>query len=220
MKYIFALALCFSLAVLPALGLEGFPKTIVDSANRTVIINEPVERIVPMVTWSYEPVWLLGAQNKVAGVTIDAKDSEYPWLNGMNEKPAIGTYKELDYEKIADIHPQVIIVLSKLMASKKVDEEKLRSLGISVVVLDFNNQETFDTEFRTLAKILEKDEEAEEFLSWKNGHLNQIKEKVKRIDPIVRVYGEWTYSPWLTSAAGSSGLHEHNNYVGRRKYSR
>lgn len=36
-KCTLALALCLSLAVLPALGSEGFPKTIVDSANRAVI---------------------------------------------------------------------------------------------------------------------------------------------------------------------------------------
>ncbi len=55
-KCALALVLCLSLAMLPALGSNGFPKTIVDSANRTLVIDEPVERIVPMVAWSYEPL--------------------------------------------------------------------------------------------------------------------------------------------------------------------
>lgn len=202
-----ALMLCIELLILPALGADGYPYTIVDSANRTVTIDEPVERIIPMVTWSYEPIWLLGAQDTVIGVTTDAKDLEYTWLDGMNEKPIIGTYKELDYEKVADLHPQMIIILSKVLAAKRVDEEKLKSLGVSIIVLDFNNQETFDSEFRILAKILQKDERAEEFLSWKNDHLDQIMEKIKGIEPKIRVYGEWSYSPWLTSTADSSGLH-------------
>ncbi len=185
---------------------DHYPITIVDSANRTVTIYKPVDSIIPMVTWSYEPVWLLGAQDKVVGVTTDAQDTEYPWFDGIEDKPAIGTYKELDYEKVADLHPQLLIVGPALIV-KRVDVEKLESLGISVVALSFNNQETFDTEFRTLAKILEEDELAEDFLSWKNGHLDQIKENVLGIDRKVRVYGEWTYSQWCTSVAGSSGLH-------------
>gem|GEM_PF-6429653 len=39
-NYALTLVLCLSLAILPALGTEGFPKTIVDSANRTLILRE------------------------------------------------------------------------------------------------------------------------------------------------------------------------------------
>lgn len=34
-----ALVLCLSLAILPALGSDGFPKNITDSANRTLTID-------------------------------------------------------------------------------------------------------------------------------------------------------------------------------------
>ena len=66
MKRIFlalALMLCSSLAVLPAIGADGYPRTIVDSSNRTIIIDKQVKRVVPIVAWSYEPLYILGAQD-------------------------------------------------------------------------------------------------------------------------------------------------------------
>lgn len=63
LKCVLALVLCLSMVILPALGTDGFPKTIVDSANKTVTIDKPVERIVPIVAWSYEPIYILKAQD-------------------------------------------------------------------------------------------------------------------------------------------------------------
>ena len=48
----------FSMSLVCA-GEDGYPKTIVDSANRTVTIDKQVSKIVPLVTWSYEPIYIL-----------------------------------------------------------------------------------------------------------------------------------------------------------------
>lgn len=153
MKRIFlalALVLCFSLAVLPAIGADGYPRTIVDSSNRTIIIDKQVERVVPIVAWSYEPLYILGAQDKIVGVEKGSQ-IQYSYLPGIVDKPVIGTYKEPDYEKIIELKPDAVIVQTKYV--KQVDE-KLSPLGIKVVCLPFNQQNSFNQELTKLAEML------------------------------------------------------------------
>ena len=201
MKRIFlavALMLCFSLAVFPAIGAEGYPKTIVDSSNRTLIIDKPVERVVPIVAWSYEPLYILGAQDKIVGVEKGSQE-QYSYLPGIVDKPVIGTYKEPDYEKIIELKPDAVIVQPKYV--KQVDE-KLSPLGIKVVCLPLNQQDSFNLEFTTLAEMLGQAEvkRAAEFISWKQSTLDALRQDVKGIDTKARVYGEWSDTPWYTGS--------------------
>ena len=204
-NYALTLVLCLSLAILPALGTEGFPKTIVDSANRTLIIDEPVERIVPMVAWSYEPLYILGAHEKIIGAEKGSKD-QYSYLTGMADKPVIGTYKELDYEKVIELKPDLVIVQPKFITEV---DQKLSPLGINVVCLPFNQLDMFDKELKTLAEMLGPEEEAraEEFIAWKQGSLDALQSKVEGRDAKVKVYGEWSDTPWYTGSK-LSGMDE------------
>jgi iron complex transport system substrate-binding protein len=92
---------------------EKYPISITDSANRTVTIYKPVEGIVLLNTYSYEPLYILGLKDKLVGVTSSAK-SLYPWLNGMKEKPEVGTYLEFDYERMVELKPDLIIASAKV----------------------------------------------------------------------------------------------------------
>jgi iron complex transport system substrate-binding protein len=206
---------CLSLALLPVLCADSYPKAIVDSANRTVIIDEPVETIVPMVSWSYEPVYILGAGDKVVGVTSDSK-SEYPWLGSPNllTKPSVGTYKELDYEMIVSLNPDLVIA----GISKAQDiGDKLEPYGIKVIGLQFANMDMFPVELRTLAEALGEDEmtKAEEFLAWRQDKIDLLKEQTDKISPDekVRVYGEANPRSWLTACNGT-GLNGLINLAG------
>ncbi len=180
-----------------------YPRQITDSADRTVTIYKPVERIILQPTASYEPVWVIGAQDKVVGVTTTAlKEEDYSWLPGIQDKPPVGAYKELDYEKIMELEPDIVIS-SKSKAEET--SEKLEPAGITVVALNFVEIEKFDSELKILAKILGKDEKAEEFISWRQNHFDLIKERTEGIEPKVRVYVEYPGTLWGTGGEGSSG---------------
>ena len=179
--------------------------TVVDSADRIVTVNMPVERIIPQPTSSYEPVWVIGAQDKVVGVTSTAqKEDGYSWLPGIQDKPPVGIYRELDYEKIMELEPNIVIV-SKKTATTGVMEEKLAPAGITVVGVNFVELKKFDNNLKILAKIVGKDEKAEEFISWRQNHLDLIKERTEGIEPKVRVYVEYSDTLWGTSGKGSCG---------------
>jgi iron complex transport system substrate-binding protein len=200
MKCAVALTLCLLLASLPALGTEDFPKTIIDSANRTVIIDKPLERIVPFSTWSYEPLYVLGLGDKIVGVTSSAKNL-YPYLDGMDSKPEVGTYKEYDYEKILEQRPDLIIASARAVGTL---EEKLP--GVKVVVLNLNDPSTFEREFKTLADMTESSERAKEYITWRQTKLDLLKEGTSRLKPEEKksVYCEYAEWPLHTGGNGSS----------------
>jgi iron complex transport system substrate-binding protein len=178
--------------------------TIIDSADRIVTVKKPVERIIPMVTRSYEPFYILGMQDKIIGVTTQSQQY-YSWLPEVQTKPVIGTYQELDYEKVVELNPQVVFGDPRWADEA---EKKLSPIGITLVALNFNRQKEFDPELKILAKILGGDEKAEEFLSWKQSHLDWIKEKTNGLESHVRVYATWTDTEPTWTGTEDSGMNE------------
>jgi len=178
---------------------EKYPISITDSANRTVMIYKPVEGIVLLNTYSYEPLYILGLENKLVGVTSSAK-SLYPWLNGMAEKPEVGTYLEFDYERMVELKPDLIIASAKVA-----NDLEAKVPGAKVAVLRFVNQSLFEKELKTIAEITGCKERCEEYLAWRQDKLDLLKTKVDGLDPEAetRVYCEWAEWPLHSGGKGS-----------------
>jgi len=184
---------------------EKYPIEITDSANKTVTVYKPIKRIVTQNTNGYPPVFILGAQDKIAAITTTAREV-YSWLPGMEEKPEVGKYDDLDYEKIISSKPDVVFT-----ARDRPDiKEKLEPANIMVISLPFAEIGKFDQELRTLSRLLEKTEEAEEFISWQDNYLNQIEEKTGKLDQKIQVFlgsGGSRSDPWNSHTIGS-GMHD------------
>lgn len=179
---------------------EKYPITITDSDNRTVTIYKPVKKLISQVTWAYEPIFILEAQDRISAITSNAQRI-YSFIPGISEKPLIGTYREVDYEKVVENQPDLYIVGSN---KTLVDLEKnLGHLGTSVAVLRFAEINRFEREFGALAQLLEKDKKAEEYLSWWQGHLDQISERLEKNEKALRVYNEYSDTPWGTGSKTS-----------------
>ena len=99
-----ALLFCLFLSTWAVQAAEdtGYPKTIVDSAGREVIIKMPVERIIVQSGYSAEAVEALGAANKIIGVTdtIHKRSEIYPLLK---DKQVVGTWNSFDFEMIGEL---------------------------------------------------------------------------------------------------------------------
>jgi len=142
---------------------EKYPINITDSANRTVTIYKPVKRMIIQVTTGYLPAFILNAKDQIVAVTAEAQH-DYLWIPGMEDKPTVGGYKELDLEKIISSKPDII-----LTSKDRPDlREKLEPANITVIALKFAETGKFEQEFRCLSKLLEKEERAEEFILWRN----------------------------------------------------
>jgi len=181
----------------------GEPKTIVDSADRTVTIYRPVERIVVPSQYALQTMRSLKLEkDKIVGVDDSiAKEDEF--FSKFSRLPSVGKWT-LDYEAILSLNPDLMITW---MPSKAAEyAEKLP--GIPVVGLYCYKPSNYVEEIRKLGYILDKEEEADEFVDFYQDGMDTIKEIVEEIpeEDKPEVYIEW-YGPYETCGEGS-GFHE------------
>lgn len=170
--------------------------TITDYRGREVTLTCPVENIVLLQHHAAWAIRLFGAQDKVVGIAKQLRRGPY---RKLADKPVAGWWMKPNYEKIAKLHPDLVITFwpnpSEKIAEKM--ERKLNPFGIKVIFLRFTGMRT--SQFEKLAKILGKEEKAGEFLEWRGKKLDLVEEGLKRITENVRVYNEPDMrGPWWT----------------------
>ncbi|RLA94597.1 MAG: hypothetical protein DRG69_04980 [Deltaproteobacteria bacterium] len=190
---------------------DGKPKTIVDSADRTVTIYRPVERVV-IAYWVDAAITLkaLKAEDTVVGVTQAIKN-EPILVPELSKLPSVGLGPipdALDYEKILELEPDVVFTGGTSLNPTAYMEiaEKIHSLDpdIAVLVFTFCDPALYIEEVRKAGYIFEREEEAEELIDFIEGHLNTIEERVSDIDPDNRtkVYFEFFFDFYTGGEGG------------------
>ncbi len=197
-----SLAIIFIFISQGASALEGstYPKNIMDSANRSVSIPLPIQRIIVLNSDAAEAVVTLGAGDKIVGIT-QATLQRSSHLPGLENKQVIGSSQmggEADYELIAEIAAQgnnssdLLVIgfggLGKDYGAQAV-EERLSPFGIVNVGLDFYQPENLSREMTVLGEILEREEEARSYLEWREEKIRIIENAVSELSP-ARVYVE------------------------------
>ncbi len=160
---------------------QGYPRTIVDTANRTVTITEPVTRIVVLSSDGARAVRILGAEDKVVGISDTIK--KFPFhFPVMNQKPVVGTWKEVDWEAVAKLEPDLVIAPATGSINVNLTAEKLEPFGITVVGLYLYVEEDYDQIFDELEKLsilLEREEEAARYIAWHDDLETRIQDFVE-----------------------------------------
>jgi iron complex transport system substrate-binding protein len=172
--------------------------TIVDGCDRIVTVKKPIERIAGLHTSPCREFCMLEVEDKVVGVCIKyvKKDlDKYPRLKG---KPDIGTIYEPNYETIAEVKPDVLIMSASLTYLEPV-VKKLEPMGIKVVGLHLNPQGStsherelyYDHQLTQLGYMLDKEERAASFIEWKQGIFDLIEDRTGDLkeEEKVRVFG-------------------------------
>jgi len=187
-----------------------YPLTITDSAGRVVTIEAPVEKIVVLHSNAAEAVSILGETDKIVGTTDSVpKYAAYYFSAVMGGWEIVGTWKEFDYEKIADlarnddgeIEPGMLVI-SYANKAGEVEENLGPFEKIDVVGLDLYNAETLEEEIAILGKVLDRESEAESYNDGVSDKKAEVVEAVSGLDK-PRVYVEggsvgdlgalWTY---------------------------
>ena len=120
----------------------------------------------------------------------------YPGLKG---KPDIGTIYKPNYEMIAEVKPDVLIMSPSLQYLEPV-VEKLEPMGIKVIGLGLQPsggstphecELSYDHELKQLGYIIDKEERAVEFIEWKQAIFDLIKDRTEDLneEERVRVFG-------------------------------
>ncbi|MFA5579595.1 MAG: ABC transporter substrate-binding protein [Methanothrix sp.] len=206
---VFLLTLCAFLISGMGNAVE-YPLTVTDSAGRAVNIETPVEKIIVMNSDAAEAVSILGETDKIVGTTDGvSKYKAYYFSNVMGGWEIVGTWKEFNYEKIADLAKNDageiesgVLVISYANKAGEVEENLAPFEKIDVAGLDLYNAETLEEEMTTLGAILDREAEAEGYNDWVKEKTAEVVDAVSGLDsPKVYVEGGsgadlgalWTY---------------------------
>jgi len=175
-----AMFLFIFLACAVALDDARYPRTIVDTAGRTVSVPMPVERIIVLNSDAAEAVVTLGAGDRVVGITEDILERG-SHLPSLLSKQVIGTRQmggEIDYELIGELaargdgKPSDLVVIGFSGAGQDYSalevEKKVAPFGIVNVGLDFYQPENLSEEMTKLGTILGLEKEASNYLKWQD----------------------------------------------------
>ena len=150
---------------------------ILDSADRTVTLELPIESIVVTDDNQAEFIRLLGAEGKVVG--IEGSIPERGYFPVMSDKPDIGNqWRGLNYELVAELNPDVVIMLGSPAPIEPVIG-KLGEIRVEAVCVDVIDLDKRANVMMVLGYILGKEERAAEYLEWRDDHLNIIRERLE-----------------------------------------
>jgi len=194
---------------------NGKPKTIIDSANNNITIYRPIKRVVALTGDAAEALVILGAKDKVVGVSMYTKREtrQFPELSKL---PSVGTCFNPDIEAIVNLHPDIVITYVRWPSKDKL-EDKLRLIdpSIKVIRFDFYKGSTMVDEFRKLGYLLDKTENATRYIEWFEKWVNFVKERSPRGEVKVytcgkplRAFGEGSGLYILTVMAGGCNVLE------------
>jgi iron complex transport system substrate-binding protein len=156
--------------------------TFADANGDVETIRKPVERIIVVYMDNAELIRILNAKDKVVGVDycIAKREIQFPELSKLT---CVGGMSRPDYEAILKLNPDLLLEFSSKTAEKK---EKLP--GVAVVFLgmyypDLSNPKgsKFTDGVRKLGYILDKEDEAEEYVKWRSGWIDEIKSRTAGI---------------------------------------
>ena len=177
--------------------------TIIDTADRIVTVKKPVERIIIHNRYALQTMRSLKLEkDRIAGVYHPITEEEifFPEFCGL---PDVGSTRPPDYEAILSLNPDFVITSSSRIAKEAA--EKL--LSVPVVCLYNYNPDIYVEETRKLGYIIDKKDEADEFLDFYEGWMDTINERVERISEEDRPKVYFETEKLYSTAGEGSGWH-------------
>ena len=178
--------------------------TLIDSADRTVTVNKPVERIVVLTYPDAEAIKIVKAEEMVVGVSSDiiARKTFFPELSKL---PSAGVTSNPDIERIIELNPDIVCT-GKLKSMGVNLEDKLPDT-VAVTCWDMGRLEVMTKNIQMLGYILGSNEDAQEFCTFYQEYIDEtIGARVSEIpeNDRKRVYIEYC-DDYRAFATGSSG---------------
>lgn len=161
--------------------------TIIDSAGNKVEVPCPANRIITLTTDNTEAMIALGAADKLVGVS-DGSGKYYGIEDKLENIAQVGNFKEPNLEKIAELKPDVVLGYESSIEIGIKD--KLQEMGIPFVVCECGEFDNFQHDIELIGKILGKEDEAKDLLSFHHSIVDMITDRTKdiRFDQRPRVY--------------------------------
>jgi iron complex transport system substrate-binding protein len=173
----------------------SFPLEAKDDQSKLLETLHLPRRIVSLIPTVTEELYLLGAGDSIVGVTVYCQRPPE-----AQTKEKVGTVIDVNIEKIVELRPNLVIA-SPLTDHKQI--RKLRNLDIEVKI--FPEARDFDglcKNFVTLARLLGREQKAEEIIDKARSELGAIKNAIARFAKS-RVFVQIGANPLFTAKRGS-----------------
>ena len=154
--------------------------TLTDNVGRQVELPCPVETCAVALRYTSELIRACGAIDRVVAVDLNtAQDREY-W--GMfDPEEVIGkSQRELDYEKIVELDPQVLILPAN--GAWEEAEETLAPFGIPVFVISGYDTADFVNQCENIGKMFGVEESAAAFCTYFTDKLDYIDRQLEGVE--------------------------------------
>jgi iron complex transport system substrate-binding protein len=200
--------------------VAGYPREIVDSAGRTIVLQMPTERIIVLNSDAAEAVNILGASDKIVGV-VDTIKKKADYFPNLLDKQSIGKWNAPDYEMIGEIarsgdsvRPNIIVICytypDKPYGVNAVEKGLAPFEGVAVVGLDFYKPENMTREIALLGSILGREDAAANYIGWYEEKTGSVRNAVDGLS-MPKVYLERTSTGGigaLDTYGSGSGLND------------
>ena len=148
-----------------------------DITEERVTIDMPINRVVLLGGDQAQAIRAIGAKEKMIGVEsyIAQKQKFYPELSKL---PVIGDWRNPDIEAILNVQPDIVLCY-QTVTPPEILEDKLEGTNIQVVRYDCNKPDTLSGDIRTLGYLLDKRDEACEFIDWYEAYVDEIRSQTE-----------------------------------------
>ena len=173
--------------------------------GKPVTVKKPVEHIIALHSHVSESLRTLDSGDKVIGIN-KYNAGEEMFFPEISKLPVVGSVATPDAEKIFSLNPDLIVGYGSYFTKWTAYlEDNLDSTDITLVRLDLYKPETMSDDLRKLGYILNKNDEADEFIDFYEGYLNFINEPINGLseDEKPRVYVEG-FSDYKTYSEGAA----------------
>ena len=192
------------------LPVQVSAKTVIDQLQRRVVIPDKPLRVISLAPSITEILFVLEQDDRLKGVT---RFSDYPQQAKL--LPKVGSYVNLDLEKIVSLKPDLCIAVKDGNPIEIV--RRLELMGIPVYAVDPRDLDTVIETVLEIGHLLNADTLAEKVVRAMETRIRNIKTKVAQIghrpgvffqigiSPIVSV-GANTFNDELVQLAGGTNL--------------
>lgn len=154
---------------------------VTDSIGRQVELPSPVTTAVVANAYNVEIINAIDCLDRVIGVDYNIFQDKESWKNQFTEDQVIGkSQKELNYEKIIELNPQVLILTGN--GTWEEAEQQLDPFGIKVCVVDAYYTDQFEQTCQTMGEIFGEAEKAKELSDYFMDKLDYINTQLAGVE--------------------------------------
>ena len=149
---------------------DKYPIEVTDSTGSEITVYKPLERIVVFNNQVSEVMQILNATDRIIGIAVSLKKD--PLIaQEVKSLPDVGEVTEPDLEEVIKLDPDAVFDYSNTIFTKDETFKKLKASNPDLVIFraDLFRPESYVEEVEKLARILDKEDEAGDYIEFYQG---------------------------------------------------